>query len=118
MVALAIAAIGLGFLMSAASTGIGNAGVAYRYVEATRRAQSHLAEVGIAVPLVAGTTSGDDGDGFTWRLRISSPVTHPVAAARTTGSGSGLYTVDISVNWRSGATTKTILLRTQRIGGP
>jgi prepilin-type N-terminal cleavage/methylation domain-containing protein len=117
VIALAIAAIGLGFLMSAASTGIGNAGLAYRYVEATRRAQSHLAEIGVSVPFVAGVTSGDDGDGFTWTLRISPPVGHANTPERTAGARTGLYTVDVSISWRSGASTKTVSLRSQRMGG-
>jgi prepilin-type N-terminal cleavage/methylation domain-containing protein len=117
VVALAIAAIGLGFLMSATSTGIGNAALAYRYVEATRRAQSHLAEVGVSVPFVAGATSGDDGDGFTWTLRISPAVTHANGASPTGGARTGLYTVDVSVSWRSGVSIRTVSLRSQRIGG-
>ena len=34
-------------------------GLPIRYVEATRRAQSHLAEIGVSVPLVAGARSGE-----------------------------------------------------------
>lgn len=116
VVALAIAAIGLGFLMSAASTGISNAGLAYRYVEATRRAQSHLAEIGVTVPLVAGMTSGDDGDGFTWSLRISRPVAHAASGAPAGATRPGLYTVEITVSWLSGPSTRNVALRTQRIG--
>ena len=40
LVALAIAALGLGALMAAAGTGLGNATLADQYIEATRRAQA------------------------------------------------------------------------------
>jgi hypothetical protein len=105
----------LGFLLSAAGTGLGNSGLAYQYVEATRRAQSHLAEIGVTVPFVASTRSGDDGSGFAWRTRISPPVTHPVAA--TQGAAPlALYTVEVSILWRDGSSFKTVSLRSQRIG--
>ena len=115
--ALAIAAVGLGFLMSATGTGLGNSVLAHQYIEATRRAQSHLAEIGVTVPLAAGAQSGDDGGGFAWSTRISSPVMHAVAAKQD-AARVGLYTVDVSITWRSGLTSKTVSLRSQRIGPP
>jgi general secretion pathway protein I len=117
VVALAIAAVGLGFLMSAAGTGLGNSALSYQYVEATRRAQSRLAEIGVSQPFVAGTHSGDDGGGFAWRTRISPPATHSVAT-RPGAMPLGLYTVEVSIVWRNGSASKTVSLTTQRIGPP
>ncbi len=114
VVALAIAAVGLGFLMSAAGTGLGNSGLAHTYVEAMRRAQSHLAELGATEPFAAGVRSGDDGGGFTWSTRISPPVLHALAATSGTARV-GLYTVDVTISWRSGNSSKTVSLRSQRI---
>jgi general secretion pathway protein I len=117
VVALAIAAVGLGFLMSAAGTGLGNSGLAYQYVEATRRAQSHLAEIGVTVPFAAGMRSGDDGGGFAWRTRISPPVMHTVAA-QPENTRLALYTIEVSILWHNGSASKTVSLRSQRIGPP
>ncbi len=114
LVALAIAAVGLGLLMSATGTGLANSNIAHQYVEGTRRAQSHMAELGVAVPLVAGIRSGDDGDGFAWTTRVSPPVVHN-AGPTPTETRAGLYTVEVEVTWRSGAVIKSVVLRSQRI---
>lgn len=103
--------------MSAAGTGLGNSGLAHQYVEATRRAQSHLAEIGVTVPFAAGLRSGDDGGGFAWSTNISPPVRHAVAATPD-AAHVALYTVDVRISWRSGNTCKTVSLRSQRIGPP
>src|SRR3954470_18047813 len=59
-VALAVAALGLGLLMAAAGTGLRNAMLADQYIDATRRAQSHLAEIGRLAPLRPGLQLGND----------------------------------------------------------
>jgi prepilin-type N-terminal cleavage/methylation domain-containing protein len=116
LIALAIAAVGLGFLVSAAGTGLGNAELAGRYVEATRRAQSHLAEIGITTPLVPGVRSGDDGGGFSWTARISAPAGHETAEASTEMPALGLYTVEVTIRWREGVSVRSISLQSQRTG--
>lgn len=116
VIALAIAAVGLGFLMSAAGTGLGNAQLADRYVEATRRAQSHLAEIGVTAPLVAGIRSGDDGSGFTWTTRVSAPVTHPSSGTRAEAPALGVYAVEISISWGNGVSVRDVTLYSRRIG--
>ncbi len=115
LVALAIAALGLGALLAAASTGLGNAALADRYLEAVGRAQSRLAAVGITIPLQPGTQSGDDGEGFTWRVSISQPVAH-ANAAETQPAPPASYGVEVSISWRSGALTKSLSLVTERLG--
>src|SRR5215470_15119227 len=77
LVALAIAGLGLGALFAAASGALGNIDLASRHQAATRHAQSHLAAVGIETPLAPSDRSGDDGDGFRWRVLIV-----PVETAR------------------------------------
>ena len=117
VIALAIAALGLGLLMAAASTGVGNSALARQYIEATRRAQSHLAEIGIIAPIVPGVQSGDDDDGYTWQAQISPPLLH--AGPPVTGTKPfALYRVDVSVSWRSGNQLKTVSLQSQRIAAP
>jgi len=114
MVALAIAALGLGVLMAAAGTGLGNAALADRYIAATRRAQSHLAAIGTLTPLRPGVQSGNDGGGYSWQVRISQPVLHAPGPAAT--NPPALYTVEVTLSWRSGIGTRSLSLQSQRLG--
>lgn len=116
LVALAIAALGLGALLAAVATGIGNAGLADKYVEATRRAQSRLASVGVTAPLAPGEQSGDDGDGFAWRVQISQPVAHDTPAAAKSPPAPALYTVVVTISWQSGSAVKSVSLQSQCLG--
>lgn len=118
VVALAIAALGLSFLMAAASTGLGNASLADQYIEATRRAQSHLAELGVTERLVAGIRSGDDGGGYSWRSRISPPQLHDALQAPEGVAALGLYAVEVTISWRTGDSIRNVSLRSQRIARP
>ena len=115
LVALAIAALGLGILMAAAGTGLGNAALADQYIEATRRAQSHLAATGTLTPLRAGIQSGDDGGGYSWRVRVSQPTLHAGAPARAAQKPLGLYTIEVTLSWRSGISTRSVSLHSQRL---
>jgi general secretion pathway protein I len=116
VVALAIAALGLGLLLSAVSTGLGNSAVANQYTEATRRAQSHLAQLGVLEPLTPGVRSGDDGRGYSWQTRISLPIVH--AGLEEGDPGLGLYTIEVSIGWQTGGQTKTVSLQSLRLGPP
>lgn len=114
MVALAIAAFGIAALLAATRTGLGGADLSAQYVEATRLAQSHLATVGILRPLAAGEESGSDDGGFSWRIRISPPLSHAVAA----GSDAlpALYAVETDIEWLSGGKLRQVTLQSQRAG--
>jgi general secretion pathway protein I len=114
VVALAIAALGLGFLVSAAGSGLENATLAGQYLDATRRAQSHLAALDVLTPLRPGEQSGDDGGGYSWRVRISQPALHAASAADQ--KPLALYSVDVSITWRAGNAVRTVSLQSQRIG--
>lgn len=114
VIALAIAALGLTLLMAAAGTGLENAGVADQFVDATRRAQSHLAQIGVGAPLSPGVQSGDDGDGYSWQVRVSPPVLHVAAATQSDQPRLGLYTVEVTVTWHSGASIKSVALQSLR----
>jgi general secretion pathway protein I len=118
VVALAIATLALSFLMAAASTGLGNAGLATQYIEATRRAQSHLDELGVTAPLAAGVRSGDDGGGYSWRSRVSEPRVHDAVPAHEIMARLGLYAVEVTISWRNGDSIKSVSLRSQRIARP
>jgi general secretion pathway protein I len=115
VVALAIAALGLSFLMAAASTGLGSAALAAQYIEATRRAQSRLAELGVTEPLHPGVWAGDDGGGYSWRRRISPPQFYDTAPSPEGMAPLGLFAVEVTISWRSGDSIKSVSLRSKRI---
>ena len=70
MAAFVIAALGSILLYQAGFEGMAGAGTAARLQEATVRAQSRLASVGVLGPLQAGQQSGDDGGGYHWEVSI------------------------------------------------
>jgi len=114
IVALAIAGLGLALMIAAEGTGLGNAGTADRYIAATRRAQSHLAALGIAAPLHPGQQSGDDGGGYSWRTIVSEPVLH-AAGAQSAARVPGLYNVTVTISWRDGRSNRSVSLSSQRL---
>jgi general secretion pathway protein I len=70
LVAFAIAAFALAVLFRSSGTALMAARTSGQYQEALSRARSHLAALGGDAALVAGESSGDDGGGFRWRLKI------------------------------------------------
>lgn len=110
LVALAIAALGLGALMVAASQGLGNLRTADNYIEATHRAQSRLATVGTELAVKDGDWSGDDGGGYSWRIQA-----HPVPG---TDAKAPFIPFDIvvTVAWSSEGKVKAVSLQSQRLG--
>ncbi len=114
--ALAIAALGLGVLVAAATTGIGNASIADKYILAASLCQSRLAEMGLTIPLKPGTYSGEDGEGFLWRAQIASLGSHRQDAAGATALR--LYAVTIRESWLSGGRRRSVALSSERVGPP
>lgn len=114
IVALAIAGLGLALMIAATGTGLGNARAADRYIAATRRAQSHLAALGIAATLRPGEQSGDDGGGYSWRTTISEPALH-TSGAQSAANVLGLYNVGVTISWRDGLFTRSVSLSSQRL---
>jgi general secretion pathway protein I len=113
LIALAIAALGIASLIAATGTGLGNVDVAARVIEATRRAQSRLAAVGISAPLLPGELSGSDGDDYAWTTRISSPLIHTaVAGADPTPA---LFEVEVEISWYDGPRRRSVSLRSERL---
>ena len=110
LVALAIAALGLGALMVAASQGLGNLRTADNYIEATRRAQSRLATVGTELAVKEGDWSGDDGGGFSWRIQA-----HPVPGADEKATFIP-FDIVVTVAWSGEGKVKAVTLQSQRLG--
>jgi len=115
LVALAIAALGLALLMAASGDGTRNARTADAYMEATQRAQSRLAQVGITLPLKQSNSLGDDGNGFRWRVRIGPPLTQ-AASSQEGAKMMGLFPVDVTIFWNESGQDKSMTLHSERLG--
>lgn len=114
LVALAIAGFAFVGLFRAGSTGLFAVDTATRTEEAIERAQSHLAAVGHDVALLQGDTSGDDGGGYRWRLRVQQ-----LAAEKTGQQGDGsptvtLFDVEVAVSWTANGRERSVVLRSRR----
>ncbi len=117
VVALAIASLALVGLFQAGSGGLFAVDTAARVEEALQRAQSHLAAVGRDASLVQGESSGDDGGGYGWQLRIQ-PVSQRqgVAADGVTPQTTSLFDVEVAISWQTHGHQRKVVLRTLRLG--
>jgi general secretion pathway protein I len=117
VVALAIAALALVALFQAGSGGLFSVDTAARAQEALQRAQSHLAAVGRDATLIEGNSSGDDGGGYRWQLRVQ-PVTQRqgVAEDGVTAQTTTLFDVEVAISWRTRGHERAVVLRTLRLG--
>ena len=109
LVAFAIAAAGLGVLFSGALDGLRGASAAARTEEALSHARSHLAALGHGRDIVPGESSGDDGGGYHYRLRVV-----PAAALAPNGQAS-LYAVRVTMSWTEDGRPRSLSLDSQRL---
>jgi general secretion pathway protein I len=114
VVALAIAGLGLALLVAASGSGLQSSSAAGRVTLATSHAQSRLAMVGLTLPLKSGDYTGEEGDGFRWRVHIAAPL----AGGRAGGTVLALYPVMVSEFWQNGAEQKSLSLYSERVGTP
>ncbi len=112
LVAFIIAALALGLLFQGGIGGLLTARIAGRYGEALSRAESHLAEATAGPTLTAGDSSGAEGGGFRWRVRIQPIDTAPVIDK--TKPVLALYAVDVLESWVENGRTRAVSLQTQR----
>jgi len=90
LVAFAILAVGLGFLMHVIANVVGRTAEADLRVGALQVAQSLLDRVGVDVPLADGPSEGESADRYHWQLQIEpygeeeDRQNWPVAAHRVT----------------------------------
>jgi general secretion pathway protein I len=117
VVALAIAGLALVGLFRAGSGGLISVDTAARAEEAVQRAQSHLAAVGRDAALIEGDSTGDDGGGYRWRLRVQ-PVAQrqSVAADGVATQTTTLFMVEVAISWRTRDHERAVVLRTLRLG--
>ncbi|RYJ04115.1 MAG: prepilin-type N-terminal cleavage/methylation domain-containing protein [Acetobacteraceae bacterium] len=113
LVALLIAAIGLGALFQGSLGGLRAADLAGRTEEAVSRARSRLAVLGQGAPLAAEDRGGDDGGGYRWRVRVAPLATRPGGAGEPSQV---LYDVAVTIAWGSGGTAREVTLQTRRLG--
>ncbi len=109
LVAFAIAAGALGVLFAGALDGLRGARAAAHTEEALSHARSHLAALGHGQDIVAGETSGDDGGGFHYRLRVI-PAASTVPAGELT-----LYAVRVTITWAEDGRDRSLYLDSQRL---
>jgi prepilin-type N-terminal cleavage/methylation domain-containing protein len=115
LVALAIAALGLGALMAAAGQGLGNVAAADHFIEATRRAQSRLAIAEAGQGPGPGEASGDDGGGYSWRVTIQRVAAHSQVAGSGAPQALALYAVGVTVSWREKSQIKSVSIQSERV---
>jgi general secretion pathway protein I len=106
LVAFAIAGLALAALLQGGLLGLRLTHLAARTEEALARAQSRLAALE-GRPIVPGDQRGNDGGGFTWRLRVV-----PEGSA----GGMTLYAVTVAVGWNDGEAAREVRLETKRLG--
>ncbi len=115
VVAVAIAGLALIGLFHAGSIGLFSVDTAARAEEALQRAQSHLAAIGRDAALVQGDSSGDDGGGYRWRLRVEPVDARQTPAPDGTLETTTLYSVEVAISWRSQGHERAVVLRTLRV---
>ncbi|WP_263143277.1 prepilin-type N-terminal cleavage/methylation domain-containing protein [Pseudomonas sp. RIT-PI-AD] len=99
LVAFMVAALLLTVILSSFTNGMSNLAKTDRLSVAALVAQSRLAELGVSVPLEAGTFEGQDESApeYRWRIRVAPlewDFTDQLSAA-----GGIVYKVDITVLW-------------------
>ena len=115
LVALAIAGLALVLLFRAGGEGLFAVDTAARAEEAVERAQSHLAAVGSDLPLLEGETSGEDGGGYRWQLKITPLARLPALQGSLGPAGAMLFAVEVAVSWAGAGHRREVVLKTQRI---
>ena len=113
LAALAIASLALVLIVRAATLGVAAARADRDMTETVVRARSLLASLTGARTLTAGSRSGQDDDGYQWRVRVvRAGVAPPFRGSRLTGgiaaSDTALYQVSVTV--AGGAPTRTVTL--------
>ncbi len=114
LVAFTILALAVGTILSLFATGLRNTTVAADYARALTLAESQLAAMQgrDASRLDVGVSEGVE-EGFGWYTRIS-----PYQEFASGGIRSGLYRIDVRVEWGEGGEQRSVNLSTLLIGKP
>jgi general secretion pathway protein I len=114
LVAFMIMALTLGVLFQVFSSGLRTAMVAEEYGEATRIAESLLAEFSGLRPLELGEQSGQvDDTPYRWHASIAPIPTEGIAP--TASERFDVIEIAVQVFWRAGTGDREVELRTVRL---
>lgn len=125
LVAFAILALSLGVLLQIFSRASLTTAASVQYSRAAGLATARLEAVGSAIPLEAGTVSGDPEIGMAWEISMV-PLEGDAQAALGITMDEGLgfappatpYLVTVGVLWRDGDKVRRLSLSTMRLGAP
>ncbi|NKB49816.1 MAG: prepilin-type N-terminal cleavage/methylation domain-containing protein [Alphaproteobacteria bacterium] len=116
VVALLVLSIASTVIFEGFSVGFRNARTADDFAQAVLIAQSKLAPTGVAEPLSAGTTSGEELDKYSWTVTVNAiDITELAADDGTTPSQLRPFSVAVDVIWSDGGTKRTVSLSTLRL---
>jgi general secretion pathway protein I len=130
LIAFVIAALAIGVLYGGTVTGLDATAVSAKYDEALSLARSHLDPIGHGAAIAIQQTSGADGEGFTWHLRIRQAGSRPMQlndqdrANDIKPSVAVLYDIVVTESWKVGGQQRQVTLATRRFaiksseGGP
>jgi general secretion pathway protein I len=122
LIAFAILAIALVALFRAFGTGATNARLSEEYTVATLHAESILAAAGVETSLQAGASEGDLSDGYRWRVVVTRVASDGMSTGRGADAISAdplaglMYEVAVTVSWRAEGKTRSVALRSYRLG--
>ncbi len=120
LIAFVIAALAMGALFSGTVSGLDATAVAAKYDEAISLAKSHMAAIGRGAAIATQETSGADGEGFTWHLRIKEASSRQLVlsdqdrANDIKPSRAVLYDIVVTESWKAGGRTRQVSLATRR----
>ncbi len=120
LIAFVIAALAMGALFKGAVSGLDATAVAGKYDEAISLAKSHLAVLGHGAAIATQETSGADGEGFIWHLRIREAGSRQLTlsdqdrANDIKPSRAVLYDIVVTESWKTGGRTRQVSLATRR----
>jgi general secretion pathway protein I len=120
MVAFVIAALAITLLYSGATGGLSATETAGKTQEALALARSHIAAVGRGEAISKQETSGVDGDGYSWLLRIRSVASRELTlsdsdrANDTKPTSAILYDIAVTESWTEAGHPHGLTLETRR----
>ena len=120
LIAFVIAALAIGALFGGTVSGLDSTAVAAKYEEAISLAKSHLASIGHGAAIAPQETSGADGEGFIWHLRIREAGSRQLVlsdqdrANDLKPSRAVLYDVVVTESWKAGSRQRQVSLATRR----